>query len=78
MFRYQPLVPEQFADGMRRFTKSECVELLWDLFCQSPWFDESAALSNVRGVLEKSAEIRQDYRRARREEAQRRAAISNS
>lgn len=61
-FAYSPCVPPVFADKMRKISKARLVEVLWDVMCQSPWFDETSANDNPQAVAERVHEIIMEWR----------------
>lgn len=61
-FAYSPCVPPVFADAMRQISKARLVEALWDVMCQSPWFDETSAHANPKAVAERVEEIVEELR----------------
>lgn len=51
-------VPAEFGIALTRFTKADCVELLWYVMMQSPWFDGHSARMDPESVATKLDELR--------------------
>lgn len=60
------VVPPTFGIQLKEFcSKADLIELVFDLMCQSPWFDETTALADPNAVAAKVLELRDLLRKQR-------------